>query len=278
MLPDTGTIPHTLRGTQQGWTRYSRAGRGEPIILLHGLGMQASVWSPQIDLLQSDYDVVTFDMLGHGNSSLPPADAVLSDYSDQLLSLMDALNIASAHLAGHSMGALISLEFALAHPARVRSVAALNGVYRRTPAQQAAVAQRAAILEAGNGPTSPDDTLARWFGDPVPASLAEAAQTARSMLQKVDPIGYARTYSLFADSDERHRGRLEQLAMPALFMTGELDPNSTPSMSRAMAEAAPLGRFESLPGERHMMTMTAPLEVTTRLRSFHREIAQLSVS
>ena len=118
----------------------------------------------------------------------------------------------------------------------------------------------------------------RWFGDPVPPSLAGAANTARSMLQSVDAIGYARTYRLFADSDERHRGRLEKLAMPALFMTGELDPNSTPAMSRAMAEAAPLGRFESLPGERHMMTMTAPREVTNRLRAFHRDIAQPGVS
>jgi pimeloyl-ACP methyl ester carboxylesterase len=272
-----GTIAHTLRGTQHGSTRYSRAGRGEPIVPLHGLGMQASVWSPQVDLLKNDYDVVTFDMLGHGGSSLPPVDAVLSDYSDQLLSLLDGLGIAAAHLAGHSMGALISLEFALAHPARVRSVAALNGVYCRTPLQKEAVGQRASMLEAGDAPASPDDTLMRWFGDPVPASLAEAANTARSMLQTVNPLGYARTYRLFASSDERHRGRLEKLAVPALFMTGALDANSTPSMSQAMADAAPLGRFESLPGERHMMTMTAPAEVTNRLRAFHREIAQPAV-
>uniref|UniRef100_UPI001EF8B941 alpha/beta fold hydrolase n=1 Tax=Stenotrophomonas maltophilia TaxID=40324 RepID=UPI001EF8B941 len=61
--------------------------------------------------------------------------------------------------------------------------------------------------------------------------------------------------------------------VPALFMTGECDPNSTSDMSRAMADAAPRGRLAILPGQRHMMTMTAPLDVAERLRAFHRDVA-----
>lgn len=267
-----GTVGHRLRGDLQGSTRYSRTGQGEPLVLLHGLGMRSSIWAPQVAALKDDYDVVTLDMLGHGGSSLPPADPTLADYAGQVLSVLDALQVTAAHVAGHSMGALIALEFALTHPGRVLSVAALNGVYCRSAAQKAAALQRAAALEA-DGVPSPADTLARWFGDPVPASLAAQAETARAMLETVNPLGYARTYRLFAGADEQHRGKLERLTVPALFMTGECDPNSTPDMSRAMAAAAPLGRLAILPGERHMMTMTAPLEVTAQLRSFHSDAA-----
>jgi pimeloyl-ACP methyl ester carboxylesterase len=164
------------------------------------------------------------------------------------------------------MGALVALEFALRRPERVRGVAALNGVYCRTPEQRAAVERRAHALEGGSG--SPEETIARWFGDPVPPALIHQAESARKHLRSADPVGYARAYRLFAVSDEAHRGRLEGLAVPALFMTGELDPNSTPAMSRAMAAAAPNGRCEVLPGERHMMPMTAPEAVNARLRAF----------
>ncbi|MNV34870.1 Alpha/beta hydrolase family protein [compost metagenome] len=82
--------------------------------------------------------------------------------------------------------------------------------------------------------------------------------------------GYARAYSLFATSDEVHASRLPQLAMPALFMTGEGDPNSSPAMSQAMAALAPRGQAQSVPGARHMMNLTDAEAVNARLLAFIR--------
>jgi pimeloyl-ACP methyl ester carboxylesterase len=56
--------------------------------------------------------------------------------------------------------------------------------------------------------------------------------------------------------------------MPALFMTGECDPNSSPEMSRAMATLAPQGQLDIVAAERHMMNVTAPDRVNRRLRIF----------
>lgn len=276
-MPETGTVPHVIGPSrEQGTTHYCRSGTGGSgrgtVILLHGLGMQHTVWQPQIDILQNDLDVVTFDMLGHGRSSLPPENPALSDYADQVLSVMDALGIPSAHIAGHSMGALIGLEFALAHPDRVRSVTPMNGVYCRPPHLQQTAEARARELEANGGITSPEETLKRWFSEPIPAALAESAGICRRFLTSVNPVGYMRTYRLFVENDRRHQGRLEKLAVPALFMTSQNDPHSTPEMSRAMAAAAPDSRCVILPKERHMMTLTAPAEVTRHLISFVREV------
>jgi pimeloyl-ACP methyl ester carboxylesterase len=198
---------------------------------------------------------------------------VLDEYAAQLAALLDHLQIDVAHVVGHSMGSLIALEFALQYPARVASVVALNAVYDRTPTQRAAVMQRAASLEGGGlEQPSIDATVARWFDDPVPGHLAQVAELVRSLLETVNPEGYARTYRLFASSDQAHVGRLPQLTVPALFMTGECDPNSSPAMSHSMATAAPRGRAEIIANERHMMNVTAPAIVNQRLVQFIRGV------
>ncbi|MBP0590705.1 alpha/beta fold hydrolase [Paraburkholderia sp. LEh10] len=240
----------------------------ETVVLIHGVGMNRSVWVPQIDALTASYQVVTYDMLGHGDSALPTPAPTLDEYASQLEALLDATLIERAHVVGHSMGALVALEFALTHPQRTLSVVALNAVYDRTPAQREAVMSRAAMLGDPRVDQGVDATLSRWFGDPIPVHLTQAAQAVRDLLVSVDPIGYARTYRLFASSDDAHVGRLATLAVPALFLTGECDPNSSPSMSRAMAQAAPYGRAEIIANERHMMNVTDPARVNERLLTF----------
>ncbi|MFL9999799.1 alpha/beta hydrolase [Paraburkholderia dipogonis] len=249
------------------YTPQSEAARAT-VVLIHGVGMNQTVWSPQIEALTASYQVVVYDMLGHGDSALPTAAPTLDEYASQLKALLDTMRIERAHVVGHSMGALVALEFALRHPQRTLSVVALNAVYDRTPAQREAVMTRAATLGDVPLDTGVDATLSRWFGDPVPGHLTQAAQAVRGLLLSVDPVGYARTYRLFACSDDAHVGRLASLAVPALFLTGECDPNSSPAMSRAMAAATPFGRAEIIANERHMMNLTDPEGVNERLLAF----------
>ncbi|MBS7537999.1 alpha/beta fold hydrolase [Ancylobacter lacus] len=248
--------------------RYLRQGRGLPVILVHGVGMALEAWEPQVAVLAANHEVIALDMPGHGGSSLPPADARLSDYSAQVVGLMDALGLSQAVVIGHSMGALVALDVALAHPGRVCGVVALNAVYCRSPEQRAAVEARAAALAEQGAGASHAAAVDRWFGTPVPPALADHAATVLRLLEACDPVGYARTYRLFATSDEAHRANLPSLAVPALFMTADGDPNSTPAMSQAMAAAVPLGRCEVLAGERHMMNLTAPTAVNAALLRF----------
>lgn len=259
---------HRGRDGKEVRTRYVRRGQGPAVLLIHGVGMQAAVWEPQIAFLAPRFDVIAIDMLGHGGSSLPPEDVALADYADQVRSVLDAVGIESAHIVGHSMGALVALEFALSDAARVKSVVALNAVFRRNSEQRSSVAQRLAALEKSAGEAGTEQTIARWFGNPVPDKWAAAAERVHALLAEADPVGYLRTYRLFSVSDSAHEGRLPTLALPALFMTGEHDPNSSPSMSRTMAALAPHGSFDVVPGERHMMSLTAPDEVNRRLAAF----------
>jgi len=270
-MADGGRMQRTIG--RVGGTAYQRAGRGAPLLFVHGVGMRSGFWGPQIEAFAGSHDVVAYDVLGHGGSVLPPDGVTLRVYADQLLAVMDGLGLDTASVVGHSMGALVALECALGHPERIERVVAMNAVYCRTSPQRAAVARRAANLDGGHTEEGRRATLARWFGEPVPVDLDGAVRWVERALAEVDPVGYARTYRLFASSDRAHEGRLPELSVPALFTTGEFDPNSTPAMSRAMADAAPQGRAIVLPGERHMMSLVSPASVNAVLRLFLNETA-----
>ncbi|ESZ55322.1 alpha/beta fold hydrolase [Mesorhizobium sp. C120A] len=251
------------QGTAPDGTGFIRAGVGAPVLFIHGVGMNAAIWQPQLERMAGRFDAIAIDMLGHGQSPLPPQDPELADYADQAIRLLDHLGLDKVSVVGHSMGALVAQELALRAPERVRRIVSLNAVFRRTPELAEAVRQRAVALNGRSDTAGTARTIARWFGDPVPVELEAAAQKTASALSAVDPEGYARTYRLFTRADGDHADRLPTLAVPALFMTGSEDRNSSPAMSAAMARLAPHGRCTVLPGEKHMMAVAAP-DLTTR--------------
>jgi flavin reductase (DIM6/NTAB) family NADH-FMN oxidoreductase RutF/pimeloyl-ACP methyl ester carboxylesterase len=270
--------PVWVRDTAPDGTGFIRTGSGAPVLLIHGVGMNAAIWQPQIALMKDRFDLIAIDMLGHGGSPLPPENAGLSDFADQSIRLLDHLGLASVAVVGHSMGALVAQEIALRAPLRVNSVVCLNAVFRRPPELAQAVRERAAALDGHGDPSAIAATLARWFGNPIPAGLADAAETARVALASVDARGYARTYRLFANADTAHVDRLSGLAAPVLFMTGSEDRNSTPAMSAAMARLAPAGQCLVLSGEKHMMTIASPQKVTHHITAFLDKAADASAS
>jgi pimeloyl-ACP methyl ester carboxylesterase len=262
-LPDSITSGKTPNGTA-----WSRVGSGKTLVLLHGVGMNKSVWAPEVNLMSDSFDVLVYDMWGHGDSDLPSGELSLTDYTNQLANLLSELGISSAFIAGHSMGGLIAIDFALNHPEICLSMCALNAVFNRTPGQSEAVKKRAADLAAGGITVNLADTLQRWFGESGKHEFPEAEALAQELLLNVNPTGYEAAYSVFANSDKVHADRMSELKVPALFFTADGDPNSTPEMSQAMASLAPLSNSQVLTGHRHMMTLTAPLQISESLNTF----------
>lgn len=248
----------------------TEAGNAEapPLLFIHGVGLRKEVWDPQIAAFARNRRVIAYDMLGHGGSGLGNGDMGLDAFVAQAADLLAALGITRADVVGHSMGALVALGLALAHPDRINRLVALNAVYQRTTDQRAAVLERAAEIERVGPRAAADRAVARWFGDTPPPALRPLATQVREWLENADPVGYARAYRIFASSDAIHAGRLPTLAMPVLYLTGELDANSSPAMSDRMAAETPQGRARILPGERHMMAMVSPDAVNTALRAF----------
>ncbi len=251
--------PQTLRGSDGATLRWMEAGpncqSGEALVLIHGVGMRAEAWGPQMGLPGR---VIALDMPGHGGTSPLPEGAVLVDYVDWAARAMALLGLTSGNVAGHSMGALVALGLAVRHPAKVRRVALLNGVHRREPAARAAVVARACAI--AGGAFDLETPLNRWF---LPGQEAMRAAVA-GWLAGVDRAGYAQAYRAFAMGDDTFADDLGRIACPALFLTGADDPNSTADMARAMALACD-GQAVVIENHRHMVNLTAPDAVNAAL-------------
>lgn len=239
----------------------SHAGKASPLVLIHGVGMQSAAWQPQLDAFGRTHHVIALDMPGHGLSDCIPNGSALNVFVEWLLAALDALKLERVHLVGHSMGALIAGGFAVNYPDRLERVALLNGVFRRGTAASAAVKDRAQKILTGAFDL--ETPLNRWFGD-SDEEQATRGQVA-NWLSDVRIEGYATAYSAFANGDAVYADRFSSIPCPMLALTGEYDLNSSPAMSKAMADAAPLGRAVIVKDHRHMVNLTAPAVVNAAL-------------
>lgn len=240
--------------------RVLEAGAGAPVLLIHGVGMRAEAWGPQIDVLSQDHHVFAVDMPGHGESDPLPGQPQLADYVAWAARVVRALGVGPVSVAGHSMGSLIATGLAVEHPDLVRRAALLNGVFRRSPEAKAAVLARAAEISAGQAGI--DAPLSRWFG-PEDGAVRDCVA---GWLQTVSVPGYEAAYRAFADGDGVYANRLSGIRCPVLVLTADGDTNSTPAMTEAMAGLARHGRAVVIKGHRHMVNLTAPDLVTAELR------------
>ena len=244
------------------------AGEGPGILLLHGVGLQAEAWNRQINALAVNHRVIAPDMPGHGQSPGTTREFRLADYTDAVEAAMVATRLDEPIMvAGHSMGTMIALDMAIRYPHRVCAVLALNGIFERSAKAAVSVKARAATLDGRSIP-DPTGTLQRWFGD----DLSPERTACHDWLISVDPGGYQMAYNAFADGNGPDRDALANLSCPAIFMTGGLEPNSTPDMSQAMAELVPMGRAIVVEGAAHMMPMTHAQAVNAAFQDFAREV------
>jgi len=254
--------------TKDGTAFKSYGDQPSPLIFIHGVGMRGDVWSPQVEYFCSDYQVITYDFLGHGESPLPPEEPSLDDYVEQLNNLLKHLDLSLISLVGHSMGALISVAFALKHPEKVKALVPINIAFNRSEEAQKGVLNRANQILQTKKILNIEQTLERWFKNKTSADDLIKIDNVRNWLANTSPPGYGRAYRLFALSDKVFLNKLSHLKPPVLYLTGNEDPNSTPAMSQQMAEETPNGSSKSITGEAHMMSYIAAEKVNPIIEQF----------
>jgi pimeloyl-ACP methyl ester carboxylesterase len=109
---------------------YLEAGRGAPVVLLHGLGGDGSRWRPNIDALARDFHVFALDQIGFGQSDKPLANYHTGMLAEFLVGFLKSVGVPKASLVGNSMGAGVALYTAAKYPELVdRIVLADGGVF-----------------------------------------------------------------------------------------------------------------------------------------------------
>ncbi len=231
------------------------------ILLLHGFTGSADEWAELTPQLAPHRRVVAVDLPGHGRP--PAAQRSMGECVADLLALMDGLGAGQFDLLGYSMGGRVALHLAVAAPKRVRSL-----VLESASPGLADPAERAARA-------ADDDALAdrieahgmEWFADhwqgiPLFASQASLPAEARAALRarrlRCDPAGLAGSLRGMGTGRQGPLwGRLGQLAMPALLITGALDPKFV-AINYQMSHLMPSSRHITMPGAGHAAHLERP--------------------
>lgn len=98
---------------------YIDRGSGPVVVLIHGVGDQASVWSKSIAPLSAKHRVIALDLIGFGHSDKPLLDYRVDTFVDFLTGFLNALNVSRASLVGNSLGGWVAAQYALRHPESV---------------------------------------------------------------------------------------------------------------------------------------------------------------
>ncbi|MFJ9559867.1 alpha/beta fold hydrolase [Streptomyces fuscichromogenes] len=231
------------------------------VVLLHGVGLDHTMWEPTAALLADRFTVLTPDLPGHGTR--PPAgDGVtLAGLADGVAGEIPA----GAHLVGFSLGALVAQHLALHRPELVATLTSVSSVCRRTAEERASVLARLRTAESDFA-ASATASLKRWY-DGTDVAADQVARTGATLLAN-DVGSFLGCYRVFATADVELGPDLGSIAVPALAVTGENDPGSTPEMTRRLAAALPDCRAVIVPETRHMLPVERPRALVDHLTAF----------
>ena len=257
-------------GLSPGGTWYDLRGSGSPeapVVMIHGVGLDHTMWEPQMPALEEAFCVLRYDMLGHGRSEARPVKDITT-FVRQLEDLLSYLDITKMHLVGLSMGGVISQAFAGSAPSRLKTLVLMNTVYRRTEEELIGMRNRLQLTrEEGLAPIA-HAAMDRWFDAPFKAQFPDRVEAIRRKLLANDLKAYADAYAALVEADAIVQDALKQVRCPALVLAGENDPGSTPAIARRMADDLVHAQLAILPGLHHLASWEAPETVNSILSGF----------
>lgn len=244
---------------------------GKPVLLLaNSLAADHTMWDDQIATLTRTHRVVRYDARGHGGSSapVPPYDfpALVAD----MVAVLDDVGARTADVLALSLGGMTALGLALEHPDRVGAMVVCDARADNPAPFVKSWDDRIAATRAGGMSSIVGGTLERWF---TPAASAATRSRAEQMILDTDPAGYEGCAEALKTLD--YLRRLREIAVPVLYVVGELDMGAPKEAMAAMAEATPHGRLVVLPGLAHVPNMEGPAAFNAAVAPFLVEAAAM---
>ena len=238
-----------------------------PIVLLHGVGLDRTMWEPlRAELARiTDRTVVALDLPGHGDRPPLSNPATLTELAEDVAARLPG----PAHLVGFSLGALIAQHLARHRPELVATLTSVSSVCRRTPEEAASVQRRLDSARA-DFPASVEASIHRWYPAGSTVDQDTVAGTRTTLLAN-SVESYLHAYEVFATADAEIGAELGRITAPTLAVTGELDPGSTPEMTARLATAVPGAQAVVVPGARHMLPVEQPGELARTIHYFIEE-------
>jgi pimeloyl-ACP methyl ester carboxylesterase len=251
---------------------WHEAGRGEPLILIHGLADDHRAWRRAVPDLMLRHRVVMYDLRGHGETSLGAADGTLRQLGDDLAGLLDALEVESAHVAGFSLGGTIAMRLAIDRPDRVRGLALVATSSRVGRAAADWYRQRVEMVER-NDPQlreTLDQDTADVYAE-APDELEEGLLIRRQ--STADPRGFGNACSAMAGLNPSPLDpELPRIATPTLIVASDKDRHCPPKAAEIIASRILASKLEVITGAGHPIPVEKPRELARSINVFLAQI------
>ena len=245
---------------------FDEAGSGEriPIVFLHGVGSDRSVWRPQLEQFGHERRTLAFDYPGYGDSDPAPEGTTRDDYAAAILAAMRALGVARAHLCGLSLGGVVAIAMHHAAPDACASLI-LADSFAVHPDGQAiydrAIAASSDLRALAEGRV---DVLLAQPADP--AVRTEVIET----MARIDPAAYRIGAEAVWLADQRERA--SAVRVPTLVVCGDQDHVTPPALSRELMKLIPGSHYEAVVGAGHISNIERPQEFNTLVGAFVRGV------
>ncbi len=247
------------------------SGSGRNLVLLHGWGMNASVWSEVAAELAPHFRVHCIDLPGHGNSSAP-APCTLDALADQLAAALPR----RAAVCGWSFGAQVALNWALRKPHQVEHLVLLAGTPRFVRDAEwdcgvdaAVLADFARGLACDCRATLQRFTALQARSDADPRVVLRRLRECLLARGEPDVAALGAAMRLLKETDLRDR--LIQIMQPALILHGARDTLVPPAAGEYLQRVLPHAVLEVFAGTAHALPIAQPQRAARRIMEFCRE-------
>lgn len=272
---------HDITAADGGSIHVIERGEGRPLLLIHGITLQAGVWSPQFQLMADRYRVLAMDVRGHGQSSAGADGFGRRIAARDVVSVLEHFDLDRAVVVGHSMGGMILMEFAGEFPKVVESrVAGLvfmdTAAYEIAPKPVLPIAKalgrRATMrLDSGRGVRQMkmgEDDLS-WLMTRLAFGAHPSGKAVDQVRQFVEAVPQSTSLPSGVDLlDHDARETLRATHTPSMILVGSRDLLTPVFAARRIAKFLPYARFEVLAGAGHQLMQERPYEVAQLIDDF----------
>lgn len=254
---------------------YYIEGSGPPLLMIMGLGGQASSWGePVLEGLRSRFTTIRFSNRGTGASDKPTDGYTIPQMADDAAALMDAIGFEKAHVFGISMGGMIAQELALNHPHRVQGL--VLGCTNCGPAHSVTIPAES-VARFGQIMSLPVDQRIRefWNMNVTPQFIESGA----AFLSRIVELGMAtptpvETFGrqLGAAQSFDTYDRLPRIKSPALIVQGNMDALVPVENAEILHARIPGSCVRIIQGAGHCFFWEKPEEVVKEIAGFLSEV------
>ena len=231
-----------------------------PIVFIHGVGLNHSIWDPQINAFENT--TLIYDILGHGKTPLNKIKVTFDDFADQLKHLIDELKFDKIHLVGFSIGSLIARNFATRYNDKLNSLTLLCSVFKRTKEQQQLVNDRFNLAKKSNSLSK--KALNRWFNEKFLNENENIYDLISGILKNNNMQNFLKVYELFVNHQDNED--FQKINTKTLVMTGENDIGSTPEMSRKLNKIIKDSKLYIIPKGKHLCSIECADDVNNAIK------------